>query len=94
MDEKVFELDKRLISVEKDVAMLRAEASHVREHYATKEDFARLEGRVTAMQAELKALEARLESKFSQLESRMVRWCVGTMITLTGVFMAFVRFAL
>lgn len=93
MDEKVGELDKRLIMVEKDVATLQAEVSHVGEHYATKEDFARLEGRVTAMQAELKALEARLESKFSQAENRMMRWCVGTMITLTGVFMAFVKFA-
>jgi predicted nucleic acid-binding Zn-ribbon protein len=94
MDEQIVELDKRLISVEKDVATLRAEASHVREHYATKEDFARLEGRVTTIQSDLAALEARLECKFAQAETRMVRWCVGTMISLTGVFMAFIKFAL
>ena len=89
MDEKIVELDKRLISV-------------AREHYATKEDFARLEGRIAVIQSNYATKEdianlytkmTSLDSRFSQAETRMVRWCVGTMITLTGVFMAFVRFA-
>jgi hypothetical protein len=104
MDEQIVELDKRLVAVEKDVATLKAEAAFARQHFVTKEDFARLEERVAAIQANyatkeglaggLAALEAKIMCKLSQLESRMVRWCVGTMITLTGVFMAFVRFAL
>ena len=102
MDEQIIELDKRLVSAEKDIATLKAETSLAREHYATKEDFARLEGRVAVIQSNYATKEdianlctkmTVLESKFSQSETRMVRWCVGTMITLTGVFMAFVRFA-
>ncbi|HEX7984326.1 MAG TPA: hypothetical protein VF616_12490 [Duganella sp.] len=99
MDEQIVELDKRLTAVEKDVATLKAEAAFARAHYVTKQDFARLEERVAAIQsnyatkADLAALEHKLECKLSQLESRMMRWCVGTMITLTGVFMAFVKFA-
>lgn len=95
MDEQIVELDKRLVSVEKDVATLKAGAAFVREHYVTKEDFARLEGRVAVIQSNYatKADLAALECKFSQAENRMMRWCVGTMITLTGVFMAFVKFA-
>jgi hypothetical protein len=40
------------------------------------------------------ALVAQIMSKLAQMETRMVRSCVGTMITPTGVSMAFVRFAL
>ncbi|MEO5932523.1 MAG: hypothetical protein ABIQ08_03090 [Duganella sp.] len=104
MDEQIVELDKRLTAVEKDVAALKAEAAFARAHFVTKQDFARLEERVAAIQANyatkegvaggLAALEAKIMCKLSQLESRMMRWCVGTMITLTGVFMAFVKFAL
>lgn len=50
MDEQITQLDRRLISVEKDVAALTVEAEHARLHYATKEDFARLEGRVANIQ--------------------------------------------
>ena len=104
MDEQIVELDKRLSSVEKDVATLKVEAAFARENFVTKQDFARLEERVAAIQANyatkegvaggLAALEAKIMCKLSQLESRMVRWCVGTMITLTGVFMAFIRLVL
>lgn len=97
MDEQIVAIDKRLIWVEKDVAVLKAEASFARDHYVTKQDFARLDERVAGIQsnyatkADLGALESRMESKFLQAETRMMRWCVGTMITLTGVFMAFVK---
>jgi hypothetical protein len=96
MDGQIVELDRRLISVEKDVAALKAEAAFAREQFVTRQDFARLEERVAAIQANYstKADLAALEIKFSQAETRMVRWCVGTMITLSGVFMAFVKFAL
>jgi hypothetical protein len=104
MDEQIVEIDKRLVVVEKDVAMLKAEAAFARQHFVTKEDFARLEERVATIQANyatkesltggLESLEAKMMCRLSQLETRMVRWCVGTMITLTGVFMAFVRFAI
>nr|WP_315219180.1 hypothetical protein [uncultured Duganella sp.] len=104
MDEQIVELDKRLTAVEKDVATLKAETAFAREHFVTKQDFARLEERVASIQANyatkegvaggLAALEARIMCKLSQLESRMVRWCVGTMITLTGVAMAVVKFSL
>lgn len=100
MDDQIVEIDKRLVVVEKDVAMLKAEAPFARQHFVTKEDFARLEERVATIQsnyttkADLATLEAKMECKFAKAETRMVRWCVGTMITLTGVFMAFVRFAL
>ena len=103
MDEQNVELDKRLISVEKDIATLKAETALAREHYATKEDFARLEGRVAVIQSNYATKEdianlytkmTTLESRFSLVETRMMRWCVGTMVTLTGVFMAFVRFVL
>ena len=100
MDEQIVELDKRLIAVEKDVATLKAEAAFAREHFVTRQDFARLEERVASIQSnyatkgDLAALEAKLECKLAQAETRMVRWCVGTMITLTGVFMAFIKFAL
>jgi hypothetical protein len=104
MDEQIVELDRRLVMVEKDVATLKAEAAFAREHFVTKQDFARLEERVASIQANyatkegvaggLAALEVRIMCKLSQLESRMVRWCVGTMITLTGVAMAVVKFSL
>ena len=46
MDEQIVELDRRLVMVEKDVATLKAEAAFAREHFVTKQDFARLEERV------------------------------------------------
>lgn len=92
MDDQITQLDRRLTAVERDVAAFTAEA---RAHHATREDLARIEERIAAIQSNYatKADLAALECKFSQAENRMMRWCVGTMITLTGVFMAFVKFA-
>ena len=38
MDEKIVELDRRLVVVEKDVATLKVEVAFVREHFVTKQD--------------------------------------------------------
>ena len=85
MDEQITQLDRRLISVEKDVATLTAEVSFARDHYATKEDVVRLEGRVAVIQSnyatkenvaelrtELGAAELRLTIKIADLESKVL----------------------
>ena len=85
MDDQITQLDKRLISVEKDVATLTAEAEHARLHYATKEDLTRVEGRVAVIQsnyatkedvAQLRsaivASELRLSTKIGDLEGKML----------------------
>ena len=48
MDEQITQLDRRLTAVERDVAAFTAEA---RAHHATREDLARIEERVAAIQS-------------------------------------------
>ena len=85
MDEQITQLDRRLISVEKDVATLTAESEHARLHYATKEDLTRVEGRVAVIQTnyatkedvaelrtEIVASELRLSTKIADLEGKVL----------------------
>jgi hypothetical protein len=85
MDDQITQLDRRLISVEKDVAILTAESEHARLHYATKEDLARVEGRVAVIQSnyatkedvaelrtEIGAVELRLTTKIADLEGKFL----------------------
>lgn len=85
MDDQITQLDRRLISVEKDVATLTAESEHARLHYATKEDLTRVEGRVAVIQSnyatkedvaelrtEIVASELRLSAKIADLEGKVL----------------------
>lgn len=85
MDDQITPIDKRLTSVEKAAATLSAEVSFARDHYATKEDVVRLEGRVAVIQSnyatkenvaelrtELGAAELRLTIKIADLESKVL----------------------
>ena len=144
MDEQITQLDRRLTSVEVEVASLAAEAlasrgqsvtkedmakldgrvAVIQSNYATKEDLAQLEARVTVIQSnyvtkeDMALLEARvaviqsnyvtkedlatvdsklcekiaaLRLNISELESRMVRWSVATILTVSGVVVAVVK---
>ena len=85
MDDQITQLDRRLISVEKDVATLTAESEHARLHYATKEDLTRVEGRVAVIQTnyatkedvaelrtEIVASELRLSTKIADFEGKVL----------------------
>lgn len=85
MDEQITQLDRRLISVEKDVTTLTAEVVHARLHYATKEDLTRVEGRVAVIQSnyatkedvaelrtEIVASELRLSTKIADLQGKIL----------------------
>ena len=75
MDEQITQLDRRLSSVEKDVATLTAEVEHARTHYATKEDVAELHTAIVASELRLSTQNAALDSKASAqvaaLDSRL-----------------------
>ena len=65
MDDQITQLDKRLTAVEKDVAMLMAEAKHAHLHYATKEDMAELREEIVATELRLSTQIAAVDSKLS-----------------------------
>jgi len=67
MDEQITQLDRRLTSVEVEVASLAAQASSTRAHYATKEDVAKLDARVSIIQSNYATREglANLDNKLS-----------------------------
>jgi hypothetical protein len=82
MDDQITQLDRRLTVVERDVTAFTAEA---RAHYATKEDVARLDGRVAVIQSnyatkedvgelrtEVGAAELRLSTKIADLEGKVL----------------------
>lgn len=81
MDEQITQLDRRLTVVERDVTAFTAEA---RAHYATREDLARVEARVTVIQSnyatkedvanlrtEIKASEGRLSAQIAASDNRI-----------------------
>ncbi|NYE63830.1 hypothetical protein FHW58_005064 [Duganella sp. 1224] len=64
-------VETRLTGVETDVAVVKS-------NYATKEDIAKLQG-------DVREGDAKLELKMAQLETRLIKWFVGTAITLSAV---------
>ncbi|UOD28332.1 hypothetical protein INH39_23160 [Massilia violaceinigra] len=90
--EKILE---RLTAVERDVAVIRS-------NYATKADLtalqatleAKLEAKLDAAsanyatKADLLALEARLEARLAAFETTIIKWFVGTAVTLSGLSFA------
>ncbi|MES2164585.1 MAG: hypothetical protein V4476_25815 [Pseudomonadota bacterium] len=104
MDEQITQLDRRLTSVEVELASLAAEGAATRSQYATKEDLAKLEARVVAIQSnyvtkeDLAALDSKLSGyiadvrlQIAELELRLVRWLIATVITTSGVVVAAVK---
>ncbi|MYN18343.1 hypothetical protein GTP81_16450 [Rugamonas sp. FT107W] len=77
MDEQITQLDRRLTSVEVEVASLVAEGAATRSQYATKEDLAKLEARVAIIQSnyvtkeDLAALDNKLSGKIASLEGKV-----------------------
>lgn len=78
--EKILE---RLTAVERDVAVIRS-------NYATKADLAALQAKLEAAsanyatKADLLALEARLAT----FETTIIKWFIGTAVTLSGLSFA------
>ncbi|UMR32361.1 hypothetical protein MJ904_09410 [Massilia sp. MB5] len=64
-------VDGRLCGLEKDVAVILS-------NYVTKEDLARVEGR---LELKISQVDARIE----QLESRLIKWFVSTSIALAAI---------
>ena len=73
MDEHITQLERRLTTVEVEVASLAAETSATRAHYATKEDVAKLDARVSIIQSNYATKEdlAHLDNKLSGQMSAM-----------------------
>ena len=77
MDEQITQLDRRLTSVEVEVASLAAGASVARSQYATKEDLAKVDARVAVIQSnyvtkeDLAALDNKLSGKVAALDSKV-----------------------
>jgi hypothetical protein len=65
MDDQITQLDKRLTAVEKDVAMVTAEAKHAYQHYVTKEAAAGLREEIVASELRLTTQIAAVDSKLS-----------------------------
>ncbi|WP_373990495.1 hypothetical protein [Duganella sp. BuS-21] len=80
--EQLTDLDTRLRAMEIDVAVIKS-------NYATKEDIAKLDikmqGAIGGVDAKVDAKTSQLEIKIAQMEIRLIRWFVGTAITLSGV---------
>ena len=77
-----------------DLAALERNLAVMRSNYATKEDLAAVERDVAvirsnyATKADLLALEARLEVKLATFETTIIKWFIGTAVTLTGLAFA------
>ena len=91
MDEQIKQLDTRLISVEKEVAMLTAQAEHAHLHYATKEVVAALRTEIVASELRLSKQIASLKEKILDMENRHLRWTVGAIVAVAGIVLAIVR---
>lgn len=104
MDDQTSQLDQRLTAVEKDTAVLNATLAA--QPYVTKEDFARLEGRVMVIQSNYVTKEefARLESRvaaiqanyvtkedLAKLESHMIKWCLASAAAICSVVIAAIK---
>ncbi|GJJ04774.1 hypothetical protein RugamoR64_53120 [Duganella rhizosphaerae] len=74
MDEQITQLDRRLTSVEVEVASLAAEALATRGQSVTKEDMAKLDGRVAVIQSNYATKEdmAQLEARVAVIQSNYV----------------------
>lgn len=74
MDEQITQLDRRLTSVEVEVASLAAESLATRGQSATKEDMAKLDGRVAVIQSNYATKEdlAQLEARVTVIQSNYV----------------------
>ncbi|OEZ54644.1 MULTISPECIES: hypothetical protein [unclassified Duganella] len=77
MDEQITQLDRRLTSVEVEVASLAAESAAARSQYATKEDLAKVEARLIVIQSnyvtkeDLAALDNKLSGKIASLDGKV-----------------------
>nr|WP_315219179.1 hypothetical protein [uncultured Duganella sp.] len=91
MDEQIKQLDTRLSSVERGLAVLTAQAEHVQLHYATKEVVAELRTEIVASELRLSKQIASLEEKILDLENRHLRWTVGAIVAVAGIVLAIVR---
>ncbi|MBV6322949.1 hypothetical protein [Duganella violaceipulchra] len=93
MDEQITQLDRRLTSVEKEVAALAADTASIRPHYATKEDFAKLEAKVSIIQSNYATKEdiADLKLYLAKLETRMTLWAIAAFISISGVVVAAIK---
>ncbi|MYM87396.1 hypothetical protein GTP91_09415 [Rugamonas sp. FT82W] len=71
MDEQITQLDRRLTSVEKEVAVLVADTASTLPRHATKEDVAKVEIRVSVIQSNYATKEdlVKLEAKVSAFQS-------------------------
>ncbi|NVD71958.1 hypothetical protein HUX88_15560 [Duganella sp. BJB1802] len=71
MDEQITQLDRRLTSVEREVAVLAADTASMLPRYATKEDLAKVEARLAIIQSNYATKEdlIRLEAKVSAIQA-------------------------
>lgn len=98
--EKILE---RLFTVERDVGVIRSnyatkeglaaverDVGVIRSNYATKEDLAAVERDVAVIRSNYatKADLLALEAKLATFETTIIKWFIGTAVTLTGLAFA------
>jgi len=83
MEARVTNLEETVVEVRDRLARIETKLEYV----ATREDLVRTESR---LEGKLASLESRLEGKLASLENRMIKWFVGTAVTLFGLFSALV----
>ncbi|USX27504.1 hypothetical protein NHH73_04160 [Oxalobacteraceae bacterium OTU3CINTB1] len=75
MDEQITQFDRRLTAVEKDAAMLMAEAKHAQQRHATKEDAAELREEIVASElrltTQIAATDSKLSAQIATLDSKL-----------------------
>lgn len=93
MDEQITQLDRRLSSVEREVAVLAAGTASMHPHYATKEDLARLDAKLSAIQANYATKDdiADLKLYLAKLETRMTIWAIAAVISVSSVVVGVVK---
>jgi hypothetical protein len=75
---RLSEVITRLTSVETRLGVVDVDLAVVKSNYATKEDIAKLHETITAG-------DHNLEIKMAQMETRLIKWFIGTAVTLSAV---------
>jgi hypothetical protein len=78
VEAQLTDVKTRLTGVETRLGVVEVDLAVVKSNYATKEDIAKLHETITAG-------DHNLEIKMAQMETRLIKWFIGTAVTLSAV---------
>lgn len=92
MDDQIEKLEEFAADAKERLVRLETRTEAMAANMATKADIARLDERIDGlarlMRSEVARLDARIEATAAKLEATLLKWFVGTAVTMTGLLIA------